>query len=373
MFVSEKRVCHQDSREDLGGGVDSGFSRGVQSRTEKSVWLPSRMPSGPTCHYCKKRGHIKAECWKLQSELGRESGSKPVGLVSLGSVSEVRDNDGTLDRFQGFISEGSVVVNGKQSPVVVLRDTGASQSLLVDSVVDLDDATSCNAYVLIQGVGGKFMPVPLHQVELRSKVISGQVTVGVVSTLPVPGVTFILGNDLAGDKVYADPVITEAPVVSSETERLQDEIPGLFPACVVTRSQARRETEVEELDGEGQIPVILADTFFAQVDSSGKTFNHDDLVRGQLEDPDIRRLYESAALQEEMVTEAEGFYLSNAVLMRKWRPRECPADHEWRVVHQVVLPLSYREDILSSSRGTNGRSLRNQKNPSQSAETFLLA
>lgn len=194
MFVSEKRVCHQDSREDLGGGVDSGFSRGVQSRTEKSVWLPSRMPSGPTCHYCKKRGHIKAECWKLQSELGRESGSKPVGLVSLGSVSEVRDNDGTLDRFQGFISEGSVLVNGKQSPVVVLRDTGASQSLLVDSVVDLDDATSCNAYVLIQGVGGKFMPVPLHQVELRSNVISGQVTVGVVSTLPVPGVTFILGK-----------------------------------------------------------------------------------------------------------------------------------------------------------------------------------
>ena len=33
--------------------------------------------------------------------------------------------------------------------------------------------------------------------------------------------------------------------------------------------------------------------------------------------------------------------------MRKWRPFDVPADDEWAVHHQIVVPRSYRHEILS--------------------------
>ena len=33
--------------------------------------------------------------------------------------------------------------------------------------------------------------------------------------------------------------------------------------------------------------------------------------------------------------------------MRKWRPPEARVNEEWRVVHQIVVPKRYRQDILS--------------------------
>ena len=33
--------------------------------------------------------------------------------------------------------------------------------------------------------------------------------------------------------------------------------------------------------------------------------------------------------------------------MRKWRPRDAPADEEWQVNHQIVIPRKYCQEILS--------------------------
>ena len=33
--------------------------------------------------------------------------------------------------------------------------------------------------------------------------------------------------------------------------------------------------------------------------------------------------------------------------MRKWRPFDVPADDEWAVYYQIVVPKSYRHEILS--------------------------
>ena len=32
--------------------------------------------------------------------------------------------------------------------------------------------------------------------------------------------------------------------------------------------------------------------------------------------------------------------------MRKWRPTQRPADEEWSIVHQIVIPPCYRDEIL---------------------------
>ena len=33
--------------------------------------------------------------------------------------------------------------------------------------------------------------------------------------------------------------------------------------------------------------------------------------------------------------------------MRKWRPPEAPASHDWKVGYQVVIPKKHQHDILS--------------------------
>ena len=38
--------------------------------------------------------------------------------------------------------------------------------------------------------------------------------------------------------------------------------------------------------------------------------------------------------------------------MRKWRPPDAPANEEWRVVHQIVVPPNYRKEILSLAHGS---------------------
>ena len=38
--------------------------------------------------------------------------------------------------------------------------------------------------------------------------------------------------------------------------------------------------------------------------------------------------------------------------MRKWRPPDAPANKEWRVVHQIVVPPNYRKEILILAHGS---------------------
>ena len=64
-----------------------------------------------------------------------------------------------------------------------------------------------------------------------------------METLPAKGVSMLLGNDLAGGKVITEPKVVMEPVTSAETEKIEEEIPGVFPSCVVTRAQARKMAE----------------------------------------------------------------------------------------------------------------------------------
>ena len=77
----------------------------------------------------------------------------------------------------------------------ILRDTGASQSLLVKNILSLNEQSFTGSNVLIQGIKSGVESVPLHIVDLQSSLVSGPVMVGIVTSLPVPGVSLILGND----------------------------------------------------------------------------------------------------------------------------------------------------------------------------------
>ena len=143
-----------------------------------------------------------------------------------------------------FVSEGYLSLSGDstQQPVKVnmLRDTGASQSLLLKGVLPLSEQTAVGANVIIRGVECGYVSVPLHKICIKSDLVSGEVTVGVRPTLPVKGVSFLLGNDLAGDKVVVNPVVVNEPCTFDNTEQLQKEIPNIFPACAVTRAMSKK-------------------------------------------------------------------------------------------------------------------------------------
>lgn len=80
---------------------------------------------------------------------------------------------------------------------------------------------------------------PLHRIHLQCPLLSGWFEVAVFPDLPVPGVDFLLGNDIAGGKVNPTPIIVDVPVAINAPSENQ-ESPEVFPACAITRAQARK-------------------------------------------------------------------------------------------------------------------------------------
>ena len=72
---------------------------------------------------------------------------------------------------------------------------------------------------------------------MRSSLVNGLFKVAVLPFLPIKGVDFILGNDIAGGKVVPAPEVLDSPVLDSGNDLEHSEI---FSACAVTRAQAKK-------------------------------------------------------------------------------------------------------------------------------------
>lgn len=79
--------------------------------------------------------------------------------------------------------------------------------------------------------------------------------VGVRPSLPVKGITFILGNDLAGGKVMPMLEVADAPNMCFPSVGLSRDYPEVFSACIITRAQSKKNINY----------VDLADTFIVQI------------------------------------------------------------------------------------------------------------
>ena len=358
----------------------SGSKNESSGSKAQSVAQDKSFSSPPVCRYCRKEGHVMSDCFKLQHRRQDHSGSKPTGFISkTKNMPKVVDNvhdtfleakdrsssDSVMQSFEPFIHNGFVSLSSDLSnatPVRILRDTGASQSLLLANTLPFSEVSSTGTNVLIKGVDSSdFIPIPLHNVYMSSDFVSGHVVLGILSSLPFDGVQLLLGNDLAGSKVEVNPLVTDKPVVDPNTDSIEQEIPGLFPSCAVTRSMSKNKTHSDDISDD----VDLADTVFSQI-FQGDTVSHPDssepsdgisaekqkfsrshLIREQNSDPDISCLFAKAVDEGDIGKEPVCFYTKNGVLMRKWRPSDVPADEDWAVKHQIVVPSSYRPHILS--------------------------
>lgn len=130
------------------------------------------------------------------------------------------------------------------------------------------------------------IPVPVHIMELACGLVTGEVAVGVCPALPVEGIDMILGNNLAGNRVWADVpppyVITQVPVLPPlQTEAVEsaEVLPEveLFPVCAVTRAIGRGKNEAAKQE----VAESTAMVFTVSLES----IFHGELVEGQKSDP----------------------------------------------------------------------------------------
>ena len=181
-------------------------------------------------------------------------------------ISPDQESDYMENNYKPFISEGVVSLVGDENSsqkVKILRDTGATQSLMLDSVLPLTENSFTGANVLISGVEMGVLEVPLHEVNIKSSLINGNIVIGMRPSLPVEGISLILGNDLAGEKVMVDPRVVEKPRDDEKTERLAEKFPGIFPASVVTRSMKAKKEAIKE---QGKEEIGLSGTFLENID-----------------------------------------------------------------------------------------------------------
>ena len=146
--------------------------------------------------------------------------------------------------------------------VKILRDTGATQSLMLDSVLPLSENSFTGANVLISRVEMGVLEVPLHEVNIKSSLINGNIVIGMRPLLPVEGISLILRNYLAGEKVMVDPRVVEKPRDDEKTESLAEKFPGIFPASVVTRSMKAKKEAIKE---QGKEEMGLSGTFLENI------------------------------------------------------------------------------------------------------------
>ena len=85
----------------------------------------------------------------------------------------------------------------------------------------------------------------------------------------------LLGNDLAGSKVEVNPLMTDKPSVDPNMDSIEQEIPGLFPSCAVTRSMTQNKSTSDDVTTD----VDLADTFISRMinDDNVTNVTNDDL------------------------------------------------------------------------------------------------
>ena len=299
----------------------------------------ANVPSGTLyCKYCKKEGHTIKNCKEpnckasgLSRNFSRPSfkpnhsdRNKPVVNVSVEKPADLFDDfklDGTV----------SLTPEGKKHKVRILRDTGAAQSLLLGSALPniYDNLTEDS--VLLKDLS-QTTSVPLANICLDCPLKQGSVLIGVRDTeFPVQGVTLLLGNDLAGNLVVPNLVVTKQPISKDLNHDSEEDERNLVPSCAVTRSQ---KSPVDDCNDTNKNNDLL-----------DKVMSREELINAQGQDVSLSKLHIQAVPKNE-IDKSPCYYYESGLLMRFYRPPKLSNLDTWGEKCQIVLPLSVRNSVL---------------------------
>lgn len=313
------------------------------------------------CFFCREPGHLIVDCKRWNQGKPPEK-PKGVALVQTAFMPSQFSSLHT-DLYCPFITNGSVSLSDEQGdlkPITILRDTGSVQSFILESALEFSEQSYCGSSVLIRGIKLDCVKVPLHSVYLQSDLFTGFTKLGVRSQLPVEGVDLILGNDIAGGKVFPQPIVVNTPDVTELRERIDvgQQFPPVFPACAVTRAQTRKFDDVlyvsetfmtDRVDEKECVQdvfsnVCIPDQAVAVRLESLLGTGREQLAAAQKADPSLDRCVAVAVQKDEVANKDVVYVWEDGVLMRKWSPSK--KDLSWKTVFQVVVPDIFREQIL---------------------------
>lgn len=299
------------------------------------------------CNYCRGKGHWKNECpvLKAKGKGGKAPRVKPAVLVApvLNPVNSSAEGFPTEDGdYSPFITYGHVSIVGEETkvPVTILRDTGASESFNLQDVLPFSSLSDTGTSVLIRGIGLNVLSVPLHKIMLSSQLVSGEVVIGVRPSFPVDGVDIIMGNNLAGGRVWPDtfspPVVSSFPIL--DPDESSKNFPEVFTACAVTRSMASAQPKLFSDSTVVRPTFSLPDDFSVSLS---------ELIQELQLDSSLQNLFESVMSSDEIRHVAHGYFLQDGMLVRKWIPHG--SDFAGDPIMQVVVPEKYRSIVLKIS------------------------
>ncbi|XP_069195558.1 uncharacterized protein [Procambarus clarkii] len=203
------------------------------------------------CWTCGQKGHIAARC------RGRRGGGarREVMLMSCGTSPAGNQSTTTQEGprlFSPHTSGGYVSSDHTGRSVVVLRDSGAAQSLIVKNSLPEGVSVDGRQQVVLVGFPRTQYIAPLVTVHLDSPYFSGTCALAVVDTLPVAGIDVVLANDLVTDW-------------STNLPKVADESTGTARSEVTTGNgnvQVKTDPDVNmfNLSSHPQIDCILAES-----------------------------------------------------------------------------------------------------------------
>ena len=147
------------------------------------------------CYKCGKAGHIAVRCQLGKgAERNRTQPRKPQGAVTTARVDK---------SYRPWTKKGVIRgPHGGPVEVSILRDTGASQSLLLRNKLPKGVVEASRETMMIERIGGKRVKIPLCKITLKSQWENGPIQVAVVDKLPMKGISLILVNEVKTKKCH---------------------------------------------------------------------------------------------------------------------------------------------------------------------------
>ena len=76
------------------------------------------------------------------------------------------------------------------------------------------------------------------------------------------------------------------------------------------------------------------------------------LITEQHGDPEVSPIFSRSVSESEVSQNPTCYFTKNGVPMKMWRPPAVPTEEVWAVQYQMIVPKTYRPDVLSTADET---------------------